>query len=51
MTKMSSSRTHLIFASDGPRLGGETVDDSKERVVGCFARGAADDDGATMNLS
>ena len=31
-----------------PRLGGETVDDSQERVVGGFNRGAADDDGADV---
>ena len=31
-----------------PGLGGETVDDSDERVVGGFARGAADDDGAAI---
>ena len=48
MTKMSSSRTHLIFAFDGPQLGGETIDYSKERVVGGFARGAAEDDGAIV---
>ena len=48
MTKMSSSRTHLIFAFDVPRLGAKTVDDSKERVVGGFARGATDDNGATV---
>ena len=31
-----------------PRLGGETIDNSEERVVGGFARGSADDDGAAV---
>mmetsp|Transcript_41808 Transcript_41808/g.76405 ORF Transcript_41808/g.76405 Transcript_41808/m.76405 type:complete len:84 (-) Transcript_41808:199-450(-) len=31
-----------------PGLGGETVDDSEDRVLGGFARGAADDDDADI---